>query len=108
MICRMTGNINLRVKDLEKARTFYVNVLGLRLKGESGGCLELDADPWVIYLEQDTEQPGVIHEFEVDDVEAARRELEAEGCEILKWEGPGGCCFVRDPHGLTFNLWPRK
>lgn len=48
MSYRMTKNINLRVTDLEKARAFYTEILGLSVKSEADGCLELDADPLVI------------------------------------------------------------
>ena len=37
--------------------------------------------------------------------EEACRELEARGCQVVVWEGKGGDCYMRDPFGLTFNLW---
>lgn len=37
--------------------------------------------------------------------EEACRELEARGCQVVVWEGRGGDCYMRDPFGLTFNLW---
>jgi len=47
-------------------------------------------------------------EYFVDDVEAARQYLESNGCKVIKWEGKGKDCYMRDPYGLTFNLWEEK
>jgi len=27
---------------------------------------------------------------------------------VVKWEGKGNDCYMRDPFGLVFNLWEKK
>jgi hypothetical protein len=44
-------------------------------------------------------------ELLVDDLEDARDELVANGCEILRWRGRGQDCYIKDPFGVIFNLW---
>ncbi len=39
------------------------------------------------------------------DLEAARDQLVAKGCEVVSWEGKGEDCYIRDPFGFMFNLW---
>ena len=51
---------------------------------------------------------GVVIEFNVENVEEARHHLEKYGCSVVKWEGKGNDCYMRDPFGLVFNLWEKK
>ncbi len=48
---------------------------------------------------------GPIFELLVDDVDVARSELIAKGCQVILWEGSPGCCYVEDPFGVKFNLF---
>ena len=44
-------------------------------------------------------------ELFVEDLEQARDELLAQGCEVVRWRGKGRDCYIRDPFGVTYNLW---
>lgn len=88
----------------DEALEFYQNVLGLHVVQQDGTAVELDSEPMRLFVDK-SEQPQVVLEFMVPDAEAAREELVAAGCTVVKWEGKGKCCYVRDPFGLVFNLW---
>ena len=115
----------LQVPDPHRAASFYRDRLGLQeaapqelvaadREGEvadreratpfDAPGVELVAGPWRLFLDRGPAL-GPILEFLVPDVEAARQELVAAGCEVVRWEGRGGCCYLRDPFGLVFNLF---
>ena len=33
------------------------------------------------------------------------QELLEAGCQLIRWEGKGGCCYMQDPFGFMFNLF---
>ncbi len=41
----------------------------------------------------------------MDDLEAARQELVANGCKVLRWRGKGQDCYIEDPFGVIYNIW---
>ena len=47
-------------------------------------------------------------EFNVDDLDEAKEYLLANDCTVVKWEGKGKDCYMRDPYGLVFNLWEKE
>ena len=48
---------------------------------------------------------GPVLELFVDDLEAARDELVANGCKVLRWRGKGQDCYIEDPFGVIYNIW---
>ncbi|MBI2845393.1 MAG: hypothetical protein HYX86_02480 [Chloroflexi bacterium] len=51
---------------------------------------------------------GPVFEFIVADLEEAKGELLAAGCQVVRWEGKGRPCYMRDPFGFTFNLYEEQ
>jgi len=103
---RMSKNIGFQVNDLEKAKHFYENVLGLKEPEKSDvEELEFQTNHNSIFLMQGNENLGPIMEFVVEDLEEAKRHLVENGCEIVRWKGKGRDCYVRDPFGMVFNVW---
>lgn len=96
--------ICLQLPETEDALEFYEGVLGLRVVGREEGSFELEAEQNRLFLDRG-EHLGPILEFLVPDLEAAREELLSKGCEVVKWEGKEGCCYLRDPFGFVFNLY---
>jgi hypothetical protein len=41
----------------------------------------------------------------VEDLEAARQELVANGCKVLRWREKGQDCYIQDPFGVIYNIW---
>jgi len=95
----------VRTTDAAGAVDFYSRVLGLPITAESGGETTIDASPLTLFVINDDQVAGPVHELLVDDLEAARDELVANGCEVVRWHGKGQDCYIRDPFGVVFNLW---
>ena len=47
---------------------------------------------------------GPVLEVTVDSVEAAKRRLVNNGCQVIKDEPDFPRCYVKDPYGLIYNL----
>ncbi len=94
----------LQVPDFREALEFYEKVMGLTVKSREGRSVELEAGPLRLFLDEGPTM-GPIMEFLVEDVEAAKEELLRAGCQVVRWEGRGGCCYMRDPFGFVFNLY---
>ncbi len=66
---------------------------------------DLDANPLNIFIIEDDEFRGPVLELFVDDLDAARQELVANGCKVLRWRGKGQDCYIEDPFGVIHNIW---
>jgi len=80
------SRIILRVADLDRARSFWADTVGLPVKGSSGEFLFLDAGPVELILNLDTSGPGrsmteIV--FESEDVMAVYESLRERGVEFL-------------------------
>jgi catechol 2,3-dioxygenase-like lactoylglutathione lyase family enzyme len=88
------------VDDLDAARTFYGETLGLKVTDEEMGIitLHLAGDrPTMIYPKPDfTPATYTILNFPVEDVDAAVDELIARGVEFERYEG-----FEQDEKGIA-------
>jgi len=92
--------------DLEKAREFYGETLGIRTSlEENGQLLNLkiagDRDT-LVYAKPDHEPANyTILNFPVDDIDAAVDELASRGVEFLRYDGFGqdDKGIARDPEG---------
>ena len=101
---KMSGNLLLTHPDAKEAAEFYRDDLGLSVYEETEDETGFETGDLILYLAREPEQ-GFVFEFFVPDLEAAREELVAKGCEVVLWEGKGRSCYVRDPYGFVFNLW---
>jgi catechol 2,3-dioxygenase-like lactoylglutathione lyase family enzyme len=90
------------VDDLERARTFYGETLGVRVTEENGLLtLHLDggARPTLIYPKPDfAPATYTILNFPVSDVDAAVAELAGRGVEFERYDG-----FGQDDNGVSRN-----
>ena len=89
------------VKDLDAARRFYDETLGLRVGTEMPGTLDLSlpgSDAHVFVYQKDDHVPAVftILNFPVDDVDKAVDELTGKGIEMARFEG-----FEQDAKGIS-------
>jgi len=108
------------VSDLDRARVFYGETLGLELLWENPASIRFRAGP---SSEVSTfKRPGVTTEhtlahFEVDDIEATVRELEGKGVAFIDYTegplvttnhiaqlGPARGAWFRDPDGNFLGL----
>lgn len=113
--------VGIPVRDLAAARRFYEEVLGLDVSPHSGErWVEYDLENVTLalispaamgesFLESFAPSPQPIA-FRVDDVEAARAELEARGLTFGLATIDSGVCHIapfRDPDGNAFMLHRR-
>lgn len=104
MSYRISDNINIETPNLEEAVQFYSEVLGLRLVEMGKDWARFDAGKINFYISRGRTL-GPITEYMVEDLEKAKSDLMEQGCTIIRWEGKGKPCYVRDPFGFVFNLW---
>ena len=105
MKVKMSPNLAIRTRNPSAAFEFYANVLGFQHRPENKTHTDLDADPINLFIIEDDEISGPVMELFVTNLEEAKNELLAQGCQVLRWFGKGQDCYLRDPFGLTFNLW---
>lgn len=101
---KLSRCINLRHPDREKLVEFYKDVLGFEVAGKVVDAYELKTEPIRFFVDQAKSRELVL-ELLVPDLEAARDELVAAGCQVVVWGGKGKDCYIRDPFGTTYNLW---
>ncbi|WLD94378.1 VOC family protein [Alkalihalobacillus sp. AL-G] len=106
---KVSNNIGFQVQNVEQAKDFYEKALGFK-EPEQSFVNEIDfrTDTNNIFLIDGNENLGPVMEVVVDDLEAAKKHLLENGCEIVRWEGKGQDCYVRDPFGMVFNVWEEK
>jgi hypothetical protein len=88
----------------DKLVEFYRDQIGLDVVDKGAPQVEFDTAPVRLFVDHGEKQ-ALIFELLVDDLDAAKQDLMAKGCEILRWEGKGKTCYVRDPFGFVFNVW---
>ena len=99
----MSRDVLIQVPNVEAAKAFCQDSLGLEVIQEKDGFVGLDARGFHLFLDQG-ESLGPVSEFVVPDIETARDELLKAGCELVRWEDDGPRHYMRDAFGLTFNL----
>lgn len=106
---RVSKNIGFQVRDIEKAKSFYENILGVN-QLEQGFENEIGFSTAYnnIFLIKGNENLGPIMEIFVEDLEEAKTHLLEIGFEIVRWEGKGKDCYVKDPFGMIFNVWEEQ
>lgn len=105
MQMKMSPNVAVRTERFAEAVDFYERVLGFDNRSTDPKLGDHDAGPLNLFVIEDDELSGLVMELFVEDLEAARNYLVAAGCEVVRWRGEGQDCYIRDPFGVTFNLW---
>jgi len=109
MKIKMSPNIAVRTqKQFDQAVDFYSNVLGFKNRSSDPNLADFDANPINLFVLEDDEFRGPVMELFVDDLDEARKHLEANGCKILRWRGKKQDCYIEDPFGVRFNVWEIK
>jgi catechol 2,3-dioxygenase-like lactoylglutathione lyase family enzyme len=101
---KLSQCVAIHTPEQQKAVSFYTDILGLPNKGKAGSTIEFSDGNIRIFVDQDSNSEAVF-ELIVPDLEKAKAELLAHGCEVVRWNGKGQDCYIRDPFGVLFNLW---
>jgi predicted enzyme related to lactoylglutathione lyase len=96
-------DILIQAEEPEKAAMFYVRHLGFEVTDESPNMISLHGNHINLFIERGPAL-GPVLEVTVKDVEAAKRRLVDNGCEVVKEEPDCPRCYIKDPFGLIYNL----
>ena len=110
----------LPVSDLERARTFYGETLGLTQLWENPASIRFrcgDVSEVSVFRRPGLETQHTLAHFEVADIEATVRDLEAKGVQFVDYTegpltttghiaqlGPARGAWFRDPDGNTLMV----
>ncbi|TQJ49781.1 VOC family protein [Phycicoccus sp. SLBN-51] len=110
----------LPVTDLDRAKAFYVDVLGLTLLWETPAGVRLrcgDVSEVSLFKRPPVTTEHTLAHFEVSDIEAVVTDLEAKGVEFIDYTegpltttghiaqlGPSRGAWFHDPDGNTLGL----
>ena len=98
-------DVILRTVAWSDAVRFYQSVLGWRVSQRDNNMVGFDTGAFCLYVEKGPAH-GPVFDFLVADVELAKAQLLAAGCVLLEEDRSIPRCYVRDPHGLVFNIGP--
>jgi catechol 2,3-dioxygenase-like lactoylglutathione lyase family enzyme len=96
-------DILIQSSDPKSAARFYVDHLGLELTEETPNMISLCGKHINLFIERGPAL-GPVFEVTVDSVEEAKQRLVKQGCKIVKDEPEFPRCYIKDPHGLIYNL----
>jgi predicted enzyme related to lactoylglutathione lyase len=97
------ADILIQASDPKTAANFYVEHLGFEITDEEPQMVSLHGRRINLFIERGPAL-GPVLEVTVDSVEAAKRRLVNNGCQVIKDEPDFPRCYIRDPFGLIYNL----
>lgn len=100
---RASGDVIIRTESFSEAVQFYESVLGLPVVHRSDTLMGFDTGSFRLYVEPGPRH-GPVFEFHVPDLKSAKRTLLSAGCNIVEEDPSVPRCYIRDPHGLVFNI----
>jgi predicted enzyme related to lactoylglutathione lyase len=103
-----TRDIIIHTGKFEEAARFYEEVLALPVTTKSGKLVGFETGSFQLFVDgRDSLRMGPVFEFSVADVEEAKQQLVANGCAVVAEDESVPRCYIKDPHGLVFNLTTR-
>jgi catechol 2,3-dioxygenase-like lactoylglutathione lyase family enzyme len=100
---RASRDVIIRTENFRAATRFYESVLGLKVVHSGESLVGFDAGAFRLYVEEGP-QHGPVFDFLVPDLQTAKRALMSAGCIVLEENPSVPRCYLRDPHGLVFNI----
>jgi predicted enzyme related to lactoylglutathione lyase len=97
------SDILIQADDPKAVALFYVRQLGFEITDETPELISLEGPNINLFIEPGPAL-GPVLEVSVSDVEEAKLRLTTNGCKVIKDEPEFPRCYVRDPHGLIYNL----
>jgi catechol 2,3-dioxygenase-like lactoylglutathione lyase family enzyme len=96
-------DILIQAKDPRKAANFYVKELGFEITERAPNMISLHGKNVNLFIERGLAL-GPVLEVTVKSVKEAKANLKKKGSRIVKDEPDFPRCYVKDPHGLIYNL----
>ena len=104
------NELALHVADPAAAEKFYAEVLGCAVVSRTGDCIALTSGALKLFLLRDPEptHDSVVPSFSVANRALALARLQSAGCTLVPIgpHSPGGS-YVKDPHGVVFDVVER-
>jgi predicted enzyme related to lactoylglutathione lyase len=102
--------VYLYVRDMERSRAFYRDVLGIPLEGDEhwAEATFIDGVRFAIHEAHGEVTPGTVNvDFEVADIDAAAQQLRDAGVDVGQIVREPFGCFAefKDPDGYTLELF---
>ena len=104
----------VRTADLKSAARFFADALGLSLIHRAEGMVQFELPSGQLFEIFGSENRYYqfhacpVLAFQVEDVRAARKELESQGVEFVtnvEGTGPEAWTYFRGPDGYLYELW---
>ncbi|MBK8549660.1 MAG: VOC family protein [Ignavibacteria bacterium] len=96
-------HIAFQVKDYDKAKKFYEEVLGMETVKTSEKETHFKKGDMNFYMEN-SDSGFTFFEFKAEDIKAAKEVLEKEGCKVTQVYSDKSIMFA-DPYGMRFHVW---
>lgn len=96
-------DILIQADDPKKAADFYVSELGFTTTDTKPNMVSLHGDNINFFIERGPAL-GPVFEVTVKSVKQAKANLTKKGCTVVKDEPDFPRCYIKDPHGLIYNL----
>ena len=104
---KSTRDIIIHTGKFEEAVRFYEQTLALPVTMKSDRLVGFETGSFQLFVDgRDSLRTGPVFEFAVADVQKAKQELLAAGCSLVAEDESVPRCYIKDPHGLVFNLTP--
>jgi predicted enzyme related to lactoylglutathione lyase len=102
---RSTRDIIIHTAKFDEAVRFYKSVLGLATTMKSEKLVGFETGSFQLFVDgRSPLSTGPVFEFCVADVDASKEKLLAADCELVSQDASVPRCYIKDPHGLVFNL----
>ena len=100
-----TRDIIIHTAKFDEAVRFYRDILGLATTMNSEKLVGFETGAFQLFVDgRSPLRTGPVFEFCVADVEKAKQDLLVAGCAVVAEDASVPRCYIKDPHGLVFNL----
>jgi catechol 2,3-dioxygenase-like lactoylglutathione lyase family enzyme len=96
-------DILIQAEDPMKAADFYVKELGFEITDKNPKMVGLHGENINLFIEPGPAL-GPVLEVTVKSVKEAKARLQKKGCQVIKDQPDWPRCYIKDPHGLIYNL----
>ena len=100
-----TRDIIIHTGKFQDAVRFYEQTLALPVTMKSDRLVGFETGSFQLFVDgRDSLRMGPVFEFCVADVNKAKQDLMTAGCTVVAEDASVPRCYIKDPHGLVFNL----
>jgi catechol 2,3-dioxygenase-like lactoylglutathione lyase family enzyme len=103
---KSSRDVIIQVRSLAEATQFYETILGFVASSRSPGLVGFETGSFTLYVQEGT-LAGPVFDLLVDDPQVKKAELLAAGCDLVEEDASVPRIYLRDPHGLVFNIGKR-